>query len=95
VPFDCSIQSAVLLADQTGSVVIDVWADSFGSYPPTNADSITGGSEPTLSAAAKSEDSTLAGWTTSITAGTTLRFNVDSASSVERVTLTLKIIKTS
>ena len=95
VPFDCTIQSAVLLADQTGSAVIDVWADSYANFPPTDADSITASAPPTLSSAAKSEDTTLTGWTTSISAGTTLRFNVDSASTITRVTLMLKVIKSS
>lgn len=95
VPFDCTIQSAVLLADQTGSVVIDVWADSYANFPPTDADSITASALPTLSSAAKSEDTTLTGWTTIISAGTTLRFNVDSANTITRVTLMLKVIKSS
>jgi hypothetical protein len=95
VPFACTIQSAVLLADQTGSVVIDIWADSYGNSPPTDADSITASAPPTLSSAAKSEDTTLTGWTTNIAANTVLRFNVDSASTITRVTLVLKVLKSS
>jgi hypothetical protein len=91
VPFACTITGVRLLADQSGSIVVDVWKDTYANYPPTNADSITASAKPTISSATKAEDTTLTGWTTSISAGDTLRFNVDSASTVQRVTLTLTI----
>ena len=93
IPFDCTIASATLLADQAGSIVIDIWKDSYANYPPTIADTITASAKPTLSSAAKSQDATLTGWTTSISAGQTLRFNVDSASTVTRVTCVLEVVK--
>jgi len=93
IPFDCTIASATVLADQSGSIVIDVWKDTYANFPPTSADTITASAKPTLSSAAKSQDATLTGWTTSISAGQTLRFNVDSASTVTRVTLILKAVK--
>jgi hypothetical protein len=93
VPFDCTIVSATLLADQSGSIAIDVWKDSFASYPPTSADSITASAKPALSSAAKSRDTTLTGWTTSVSAGQTLRFNVDSAATLTRVTLILEAVR--
>jgi hypothetical protein len=40
VPFDCTITGVVMLAEQVGAIVVDVWADTYGNYPPTNADSI-------------------------------------------------------
>jgi hypothetical protein len=93
IPFGCTIQAVTLLADQTGSIVIDIWKDTYAAYPPTVADSITASAKPTLSSAAKSQDSTLTGWTTSISAGQILRFNVSSASALTRVTLSLKVLK--
>jgi hypothetical protein len=93
-PFAFDIEEATLLADQSGSIVIDIWKDSYGSYPPTDADSITASALPTLSSATKSQDATLTGWTKSVAAGSTLRFSVDSASTVQRVTLALKVKKT-
>jgi hypothetical protein len=93
VPFACTITQATLLADQSGSIVIDIWKDTYANYPPTVADTITASAKPTLSAATKSQDSTLTGWTTSITAGDTLRFNVDSVATVTRVALSLKYTK--
>ena len=94
VPFSGTIDSVTLLADQTGSIVVDIWKDSYASYPPTVADSICASAKPTLSSAEKSEDTTLTGWTTAIAAGDILRFYVDSATTVQNVTLILKVTKT-
>lgn len=85
-----TITKVTVLADQSGSIVIDVWKDSFANYPPTVADTITASAKPTLSSATKAEDSTLTGWTKTFSAGDTFRFNVDSASTVTRVTLTIE-----
>lgn len=94
IPYACTINRATLLADQSGSCVIDIWKDTYANYPPTVADTITASAKPTLSAAAKSQDSTLTGWTTSIAAGDVLGFNVNSASTVTRVHLSLRVTKT-
>lgn len=94
IPFACTINRATLLLDQSGSIVVDIWKDVYGSYPPTGADSITASAKPTVSTATKSQDSTLTGWTTSIAAGDTLRFNVDSCTTATRATLSLKVTKT-
>lgn len=90
IPFACTILEAELLADQAGSIVIDIWKDTYANYPPTVADTITASAKPTLSAASKSLDNTLTAWTTSVAAGDVLRFNVDSAATVTRVTIALK-----
>lgn len=91
IPFACTILSATLLADQTGSIVVDIWKDTYANYPPVVGDSITASAKPTITTNVKSTDATLTGWTTSIADGDVLRYNVDSASSVERVTLALKV----
>ena len=91
VPFACTVTAARLLADQSGSIVVDIWKDTYANYPPTDADSITGAAPPTLSSAAKSEDTGLTGWTTSIAAGDILGFTVDSASAVTQVTVALTV----
>jgi hypothetical protein len=93
MPFNCIITQATLLADQTGSIVIDIWKDGYGFFPPTDADSITGSTPPTVSSAQKSQDSTLSGWTTYIYANDVLAFNVDSCTTITRVTLSLKVEK--
>jgi len=93
VPFDCTITGWTLVADQSGSIVIDVWKDTYANFPPTVADTIAGTEKPTLSSVQKNEDSNLTTWTTAIAAGDVIGFNVDSASTVTRVTLTLKITR--
>lgn len=94
VPFDCEIQTVTLVSGLTGSIVIDIWADDFAAFPPTNADSITGGNEPELTSDQTYQDGTLTGWTTSLTAGDWLAFNVDSAATVTQVTLSLVVVRT-
>lgn len=95
VPYTGTIIRATLLSTDAsataGSIVFDVWKDTYANYPPTVADTITASAKPTLSSANKSDDSTLTGWTTSVTAGDILGFKVDSASTVTRVTLVLRI----
>lgn len=94
IPYAATITAARLLADQSGSIVVDIWKDTYANFPPTVADSITASAKPTLSSAQKSEDTTLTGWTTALAAGDYLRFNVDSATTVQRVTLALTITRT-
>lgn len=94
IPFACTILEATVLADQSGSIVFDVWNDSYANYPPTVADTITASAKPTLSSATKAQDSTLTGWTKTLAAGSSLRINVDSVSTVTRVDLHLKLRKT-
>jgi len=90
-PFAGTITAATLIADQSGSIVIDVWKDTYANAPPDDADSITASAPPTLSSAQKSQDTTLTGWTTSVSVGDVFGFNVDSATTVTRVTLVLSV----
>lgn len=94
VPFACTINHVRLLADQSGSIVVNIWKDTYANYPPTVADKITSTTPPTISSATKSEDTTLTSWTTSVTAGDTLRFNVDSVTTITYVTLIIYCNKT-
>lgn len=93
IPFKCEIERVTLLADVSGSIVIDIWKDIYANFPPTVADTITASAKPTLSSAQKYQDATLTGWTKTINAGDILAFNVDSATTLTRVTLALKVKK--
>jgi len=93
VPFNCTINGCTMVADQTGSIVVDIWKDTYANFPPTDGDSITASAPPTISSASKSQDTTLTGWTTSISTGDVLRYNVDSCSTVQRVSIVLRIQK--
>lgn len=91
VPYSGTITAWTLIADVSGSIVIDVWKDTYANYPPTVADTIAGSEKPTLSSAQKNQDTSLTTWTTTVTAGDILGFNVDSASTVTNVTLLLSL----
>jgi hypothetical protein len=98
VPFNCTINRATLLADRSGSAVVDVWRCTYaqfdgGATHPVAADKITASAPPTISSATKAQDTTLSGWTTSLNAGDILAFNVNSASAIQRLTLSLKLTK--
>ena len=94
VPFACTVLEWRLVADQSGSIVVDVWKDTYANFPPTVADTITGSEKPTLSSQQKNQDTNLTTWTTALSEGDWLRYNVDSAASVTRVTLSLRVIRT-
>lgn len=89
IPFGFYIMGATLIADQSGSIVVDIWKDTYANALPTVADTITASDKPTISAAVKGQTTALTGWTRYIPAGSVLGFNVDSCTSCTFVTLTL------
>ena len=91
VPYACTINSATLTANASGSIVVDIKKSTYSGFPTTS--SITASAKPTLSSAQKSTDTTLTGWTTSVSAGDVLEFYVDSATTVSKVTLVLGVTK--
>ena len=91
IPFACTIKQVTMLADASGSIVVDIWKDTYANFPPTDADSITASAPPTISSAQKSQDATLTGWTKALSAGDILAFNVDSCATIKRVTISLKV----
>lgn len=95
VPFACTILRARLLADQTGSVVVDIYKCTYAAYaPPTHpaaADSITASAQPTIASDVKFSDAVLTGWTTAIAAGDILGYNINSVSVIKRLTISLEV----
>jgi hypothetical protein len=94
LPWAGAISQVTMLADQSGSIVVDIWKDTYANFPPDDADSITGAAPPTITNAQKSQDATLTGWTTSVAADDILRFNVDSCTGITRCTVSLKLTRT-
>jgi len=94
IPFNCTIERVTLLADQTGDVVIDLFVDTLANYPPVVGDSIVAAAPPTITTDDNSQDATLTGWTTALLAGSTIRYNVNSVTTIERVTIALLVRKT-
>ncbi len=95
IPFDCTVQGWDIVADASGSIVVDVWKDTYANFPPTVADTVTGSEKPTLVTAQKNQDLTLTTWTTAFSRGDWLRYNVDSITTVTRVTVVIRVKRTS
>lgn len=97
VDFAGTIQQATLLADQSCTATVDIWACSYASFaPPTHpasADKITASAPPATSAAEKYQDATLTGWTKPFSAGTIFGFNVTANDNATLLTLALKVLR--
>lgn len=98
VPFDATITAARLFADRVGSIVLDVWKCTYSQFDagvthPVLGDAITSVTPPTITAATKSENTTLTNWTVALHAGDVLGFNITSVSSIKRVTLSLDVAR--
>jgi hypothetical protein len=100
VPYDCTILQVAMLANQSGSIVVEVRRctytqfDAGGTHPVTG-DKISASAPPTISSATKSKDSTLTGWTTTLANDDVLEFVVTgSPTSIQRLHLGMKVSKT-
>lgn len=81
-----------LFADQPGNIVVDLWRSTYATFPPSDVDSLCPGAEPQLSSAQAAEDTDLSDWAdTTLDEGDILAINVDSADTVQRVTLCLRL----
>lgn len=87
VPYSGTITGWNLVADQSGSIVVDVWKAN--AAVPTVANTITASALPTLSSAQSAFNGAITGWTTSVTAGDVFAFHINSASTVQKVSLTI------
>ena len=91
VPFACSLVAWSLSADVAGSAVINV-KRALAATPGTFT-SICGGSanKPTLTSQAYAESLNLPGWETHLEAGDWLLFDLESVSTMHRITLALDL----
>lgn len=98
VPFDCTIQGATLLGSTSGSTSVDIWKCTYaqfdaGATHPVSGDTICGSTPPTISSATKSSNTTLTGWTTTLSEGDILAFNVGATTAMTRVTLSVDVAR--
>jgi len=90
VAWPFAVYGYVIQADVSGSIVFDIWANTFATDdPPVLAETITASAKPTLSSQQQVLSTTLTGWTRVFAASTALRVNIDSLSTITRYTLTL------
>lgn len=90
VPFAGTITAATIIGDPSGSAVVDVWKEA-ANVLPTNADSIAAAAKPTLSSDDIAVDSTLTGWTTSVSANDVFGFELESVTTCTRISVELTI----
>lgn len=88
IDFACTITKWTALADVSGSIAVAIWKAAYSGYPP-----VAGGliGTPTISAATKAQTGSLS-W--AVTAGDILRFNVNSVTTITRVTIALTVTRT-
>lgn len=89
IPFAGTIVGYSLAADQTGSIVLDIWKSN--GAVPTNSNTITASAKPTLSSAQIGDSTTLTGWTTSISVGDVFGFEIESITTITRIVLVLEV----
>jgi hypothetical protein len=94
VPFNCTVNAWTIMADVSGSIVVDIWKTNYASFPPAVGNTIAGTEKPTLSSQQKNQDLSLTSFSTSLSKGDILAFNVDSASTVTRVVICFRVTKT-
>lgn len=94
IPFPCVIDRWTLLADQSGSAVLDVWRAPYASFPPNSGNSITSGAPPTLSGQRKAQSAAGGMVGVTLNAGDWLGLNVNSAATVTRLNLSLFVTRT-
>jgi hypothetical protein len=86
VPFAGTITGAQLIATPSGSVTVDVRTVAFASYTgPASTSTITASDTPALSSATSYTDTTLTGWTTTVTANSVFCFYLSSPTTVTGV----------
>lgn len=92
VPYNCALQEVVIVTrGGPGSVTIDIWKAPIGSYPPTSANSITGGTLPAISSGNTYQNTALTGWTTSFAQDDVLMFHLTSSSTFTFVSIQLRV----
>lgn len=64
IPYGVTFTNWNIFSSVSGSIVLDVWIDSYTNLPPTVADTIVSSGKPTLSSAIKAQGSA-SGWTVS------------------------------
>lgn len=80
----CTVQAYYLACDQSCSITLDVWKNTFDDTPETNSDSIAGTEKPTLSSDVSMSDTSLTSMTTDWNNGDNVCIEIESASTCER-----------
>ena len=90
-PYAGNITGWTMLADQAGSAQVTVKKSTYAGFPATS--SIVASAPPALVSAQKNSTTVLTGWTVAVAVGDIFEFNLDSASTLKRLTLELQMTK--
>lgn len=86
LPCAGTLTGVYIAADQSGSVVLDIWKIAFASLASIAVgNSITASAKPTLSTERIKADTTLTGWTKTFAAGDCFGYNIDSVATITRL----------
>jgi hypothetical protein len=88
-----TLQMATLVTNETGNMTVNIWKDTYANFPPTSDDSITGGTPVTLTNSNKVQNTTLAGWTTTVSRGDWFTIQVNTVDTVKLATLDLDYLE--
>jgi len=91
VPYNATITGWTMLANVSGSAQITVKKSTYSGFPTTS--SIVASAPPAISSAQNATSTTLTGWTTSLTLGDVLEFNLDSVTTITRLILQLQVTR--
>jgi hypothetical protein len=86
VPWDCEVMGWTMLADQAGTVTIDVQRTSYTDFP-ANFASIAGTEKPSLTAVQKNRDTSITTWSTPLAKGDIIKALVQGTPTPDAVTL--------
>ena len=89
-PYDATITGYTILTDVSATVTLDVWKIASGTALPTNSNSITASAKPTLTADDVVHSTTLTGWTTAVTAGDILAWEVEANNNAHLIVFLLE-----
>jgi hypothetical protein len=89
IPYAGTITGWNIVADKSGSIVIDVWKQN--ASVPTASSTITASSLPTLTSAQSAFSGSIAGWKSTVSVGDVFAFNVNSASTITKASLTIRV----
>lgn len=92
MPVACTVNRWTVAGDVAGSIVVDIWRAN--GAVPTVANTIAGTSLPTLSAAQYATNTSLTGWTLTLAAQDIIGFNVNSAATVTKATVSITAVRT-
>jgi len=91
------INNWILLSEVSGSCVIDVWKIPLSTFlagtAPAVTNSICGGNLPSLSNQVARQGTNISGWTTLISQNDIVGFNLNSVSTLLRVTVILQCVR--